>query len=565
MIRNNLKLAVRNLIRNRGYAAINISGIGVGISVFLLLWLFISDELSFNSYHRNAQNIYRIYEEIEDPNVGQKFVGWTSMPLVNALVRDMPEVIDKVNITVDGGTTITSGENKFLERNYFIADPNLFDVFDFTVISGNPKKVVNGQAGAVLTKSTALKFYGHFDVVGDILEVDRFREVEITAIIEDIPANSDLPVNILYVTDYSNWSDGFRSYIKDWNRRSSATSYVLLAEGTDPSTIMARKETFLKKYMGEDWQSRNFHLQPLADVHLKSTWIEDQYPQKGDILYIYIFFTIGSFVLLIACINYINLATAHSLQRVKEVGVRKVVGASKKQIIVQFLVEAMVISLISTLLAVGIIEFTLPYFNLLAEKELAFNFFEMNQTTFLLMIIGFGVGLISGLIPAIMMSRVKSGAATKSLSTSKGTGLLTRKGLVILQFTISIILISSTIVVLRQMNFVSQASLGFDKDQLLVIDINSSRVREEFQAVKNELSKNPGIKNVTATSRVPGEWKMLQQIDIKPQSNKLSDIRLGMHYMSFDEDAIATFNFELAEGSNFGGKCSHGFCFCLNQ
>lgn len=567
MLRNYIKVALRNLSRNKIYNMINIFGLTLGICVFTLLWLFIDHELSYNSYNSNYDRIYRIYEEHTDGSGDRVTNGFTSMALSNALEADFPQIEKKINLFPSGQTTITVGEKRFVERDYIMADPAIFEVFDYELIDGTLKTQTGEKAEAVLTESTALKYFGRTDVTGEFIEHNQFGNLQIMGVIRDIPSNSDLQADIIYACNFMSWSEGWQRFFQSWDQVNTY-SFFLFEEGAQPSEVLAKKEDFLKKYLGEKWQEHDFYFQSLADLHLKSASIEDYdrlQQNKGNIQYIYIFSAIGLFVLLIACINYINLTTARSFERLKEVGIRKVAGATRKQLIFQFLSESLVIPLISVFVAVGVIEFILPWFNSVAQKDLSLNFIE--QPVFLLFFLALAIfiGLISGLTPAWLISGFRAINIFRGSAKRQGK-FMTRKGLVVLQFAISMIMIVATVVVFLQMEYVKTTPLGFDKEQLLIIDINSGRVRSGFQAMKTEFLNHPDVHKVSVASRVPGEWKLIATTEVASDPALPKEENITMHYMGFDEDALSTFDFKLLEGRYFSGNnLSDSLSVLLNE
>ncbi len=555
MFRNYIKVAIRNLSRNRVYGLINIFGLTLGICVFTLLWLFIDHEIGYNSFNSKYNRIYRIYEEHTDGSGGRVTNGFTSMALSNALEEDFPQIEKKVNLFSSGQTTITVGEKRFVERDYIMADPAIFEVFDYELIDGVLKSETGEMVEAVLSETTALKYFGRTDVTGEFLEHNQFGNVEIMAVIKDIPSNSDLQADIIYASNFMNWSEGWQSYFRSWDQLNTY-SFFLFKENAQPAEVLARKDEFLKKYLGEKWEEHDFYFQSLADLHLRSGHIEDYdrlQTNKGNIQYIYIFSAIGIFVLLIACINYINLATARSFERLKEVGIRKVAGATRKQIVLQFLSESLVISFFSVLIAVGVIEFILPTFNEIAQKDLSLNFVEQPEYLLLFFVLAVFIGLISGLTPAWLISGFRAINIFRGAAKRQGK-FMTRKGLVVVQFAVSMVMMVATIVVYLQMEYVKSTPLGFDQDQLLIIDINSGRVRSGFQAMKTEFLNHPDVHKVAVASRVPGEWKLIATAEVASHPAALKEEDITMHFMGFDEDAVETFDFKLLEGRYYAGN-----------
>ncbi len=551
MFMNFLKSAIRNSIRQKGYTFINVLGLSVGLGVFLILIFYIRYEQSFNAYHSKADKIYRIIEKGSTPEAGEVKTIYTNWAMGAAIKEGFPEVEDVARIFIFGGVMHTIQDDRYLERNYYIVEKSYFDVFDHTFIAGDiSRDIGNNGVDLVLTASAAKKYFGSENPVDKMVDTDRFGSCRVVAVIEEIPGNSSFRPDFLYLADLSMWNENFQEYFSSWLPRNCGT-FLVLKDPSAVSAIMQRKEQFLKSNMGEEWEARDFELQALADVHLRSVDIDTPtQTAKGNQQYLVIFALIAFFVLSIAVINYINLATARSIFRRKEVGIRKVVGASRQQLISMFLVESLLISTIALVVALGLIELGLPWFNELTERNIAIPY--MQRPVVLIAVLGVSTltGLLSGLVPAMIISAFRPGQVLGGHFQKVGN-LLSRKVLVVFQFSLSIVLIIATVVVYSQMEYVQNRDMGFDKERKMVIDINSRNVRNSFKAIKNEFASHPDVTSVAAVSRVPGEWKSLPAVGVTRFAGNEPQL---MRFMGFDHDGLETLGIKLKAGINFSGN-----------
>lgn len=549
MIKNYIKVALRNIFRNKVYAIINILGLTLGITCSSLLFLFVIDELSYDDYHSKKERIYRLVE-IDDSGQEIRYFGMTAPPVAKKFAEDYPEVEIGTRLYMFGGhINFKLNEEIYHEREYFYADSDFFDVFTANFIEGDPKTALKEPNSLVINEDWAITLFGTSkNVVGKELIFDDNQTAVITGVIENLPSNTHLQYNILASVPTQN--EEYKEYMNDWDRYGAFT-YFLLEGNTDVTNLSSKIPGFIDTYFEKE-QQRDFYLQSMSDIHFGSEGIEYASDSgRGEMAYIYIFVAIGVFMLLIACINYMNLATAKSLHRGKEIGIRKVSGAVRGQLIAQFLSESTLIAFISFLLSIGLVDLVLPYFNDITEKQFIFNTETFGGILLLLLGITLVVGLLSGSYPAFLMSKLRAANILKGqMSSGKGSVKL-RKVLVIVQFTLSIIMIIATIITLKQLDYIQNASLGFDNTQTLVVDINSRDVRSRFETLKNEFAKSPHIKKVAVSSSVPGEWKNLRQVYIRSVGERDS---LRVNYIGFDDDIIDLYDMEIVEGRNFTGN-----------
>lgn len=552
MFKNFLKAAFRNSLRNKGYTFINMFGLAVGLSVFLLLFFYIRHEQSFNMYNSKAERIYRVVENASSPDAAESKTVFTNWAMAGALKQQFPEVEEVARVFLMGSALNSIGEKRFLERNYYVAEKSYFSVFDHTFIAGD----IGGDVGSngadlVLSESTSRKYFGNENPIGQTVETNGFGNCRVAAVYKDTPLTSSFSPDFIYLTDISMWSENAQKRYSSWEYRNCG-AYVLMKENADIATLMSGKENLLKSNLGAKWETRDFELQPLEDVHLKSVDIATPTQNaKGNQQYIIIFGLIAVFVLSIAIINYINLATARAIFRRKEVGIRKVIGASKSQLISQFLVEAIIISTIALIISLCLIELALPWFNSMTERSISIPYIEQPLTLAFLFAISLSTGLIAGIVPAFIISSFRPGEVLHGHVFQKMGNLITRKVLVVFQFSLSIIMIVATLVVYKQMKFVQNQDMGFEKERKLVIDINYGEVRSNFKAMKSELLAHSDVRSVATVSRVPGEWKNIESVGV---TKLAGETPVDMNFMGFDPDALTTLGISLKTGEGFTGN-----------
>ena len=556
MIKNYIKIAIRNIFRNKAYSAINIIGLTLGITCCSLLFMFVIDEMTFDSFHTKRDQIYRIVERHNDENE-TNYYAFTPAPVGPALVQDYQEVEAMTRLFQFGGhLNFNQEDQKFQERQYYVIDNSFFEIFDFELLYGDPVTALAKPNSIILDQDWANILYGSSEnAIGKMLSMENNSYLaKVTGVMKNIPQNSHLQAKVLISIPSLEDSDFVKSILTGWERYGAST-YLLLNEQANASQLESKMPAFIQKYFGEE-DERVIQLQSLSDIHFESEDIQfgaDE--QHGQIAYIYIFMAIGIFMIVIACINYMNLATAKSMHRGKEIGMRKVSGASRSQLVTQFLSESILTALISFALSIGLVDLLLPYFNEITDKSFMFNTETFSGVFGLLFVITMLVGLLSGSYPAFLLSRLQPAGILKGeMSSGKGS-LLLRKVLVITQFSLSIIMIISTVVASKQMNFIKNQSLGFDNSQMIVIDINNGNVRNRFETMKTEFAKSPYVKNVAVSSRVPGEWKSIREVYMR-NAEVASIDSIRTYYIGFDKDMLDTYNMKLVEGANFTGNIS---------
>ncbi|MCK4663469.1 MAG: ABC transporter permease [Bacteroidales bacterium] len=555
MLKNYFKIAIRNLLRQKAYSIINILGLSIGIACCILIFLYINNELSYDKFHDNVENIYRVSTE---GNISKDYinVAKTSPALSAAIVKDFPEVTNAVRIHEMNQATLFSYKDKnYYEEQIFYADSSFFDIFSFKLIKGNPKKVLTEPFSIVLTEKTASKFFGNEDPVGKSLRINDKNNYLITGIVEDVPQNSHFHFNMLVSFSTLYKLNGKERY-KHWGSISYST-YITLTDGVDYKAFNKKLPDFANRYLfkGEEVDVNiklNPYLQPLTSIHLHSKLMAEIEP-TGDINNVYIFSAIAIFILLIACINFMNLSTARSLRRAKEVGMRKVHGAVKKQIVFQFLGESVLLSLLGLIIALTLVELFLPEFNNLVNKQLSLNF--INDWYLILGFIGVSVvvGIIAGSYPAFYLSSYQPVKVLKGELKEKTGKFSLRNLLVIFQFVISITLIISSIVIFNQLELLKNTKLGFNKDNVIVIPLREERMQQKYEVFTNELKKLPEIISISAASSTLGS--SLNGSGFVPEGVDEKDPWLIFN-MAVDYDYVKTMGMTMSMGRDFSREYS---------
>ena len=544
MFKHDFLMAFRNMKRHKGYSLINVSGLAIGMACCVLITLFIKEELSYDKFHTKADQIYRIAFASSDDEPGLPTNANGSFGVGPALKKDFPEIIETVRIRRMGQDVkryIGYGDKKFYETKFFFAEPSIFTVFDFPLIKGDPATALTDPNTIVLTQEMAAKYFVNEDPIGKTIEADPYNDGEImlfriTGIAKNVPRNSHIHFDFLasYISQKENLFD-FSSYMQHY-------TYALLNKNSSVESLNSKFLEFLKRHWKTDpWYT--ISLQPLLDIRLHSR-LNSEVEPTGNILYIYIFSAVAIFILIIACINFMNLTTARSLTRAKEVSVRKVVGAKKKQLIRQFLGESLLHSIFSILIALGIVLLSMPLFNRLADKDL-------NPATFInpFLIIGIFsialvVGLVAGIYPALFLAAFQPIHSLKSRAGAIFSGTNLRKGLVIFQFALSIGIIFATLTTHKQMRYIQSRNLGYDKEQIMVIPLNKD-LRKNYEAFRNELLSNPGIENMTTSSFVPTKGSGHLSLRLEGREELL----IQVIYL-VDKEFVTTYGLKLQAGNN---------------
>ncbi len=506
MLKNYTILTFRKIFRYRTYSLINILGLSIGLASFIIIMLYVYDEYSYDRYHKNSDRIYRITSVMDFKGVGEKSSS-QPFPMAEAMYEKYPEYIENYvrffNLQ-KSVFTVAYEEKVFNEKRFFYTDTSVFNVFDYQLIKGNKTTALKRPFTMVITKSTALKYFGNENPIGKILKVDNYFEFEITGIVEDVPQQSHFQFDFL--ASFNSLNQLFRSdsMLKNWIWNPCWT-YLLLKDEQQADKLASKFPEFVEQYlkMGED-ESYYLNLQPLTDIHLKSNL--DYEIQKNDKEeYVKILMVIAVLILVIASINFINLATAGAANRAKEIGVKKIIGATRTQLIIQFLVESIIITFISLFIAISLVEFFLPAFRAISGKVVTNDFRFRVETIAGLMSLGLVTAIVSGIYPALFMSGLKPIRLLKGIIRQGTSSTKFRKILVLIQFSISTILIIVTIGIFKQLKYLQNADLGFEDKQIIILNSEFSNLAWKFEKFKNTLLEKKIVYNVTGMDYIIGQ------------------------------------------------------------
>jgi putative ABC transport system permease protein len=559
MIKNYFKTAWRNLWRNKLYTTLNVAGLTFGITCFLVIGLYLFDELTFDEQHTKADRIYRVIEH-KNVNGEATTIAAAGYKLASESKKGIAGVENTTYLQRTGRANLLTPENpsNFFQETVTVADEQLLEIFDFPLLSGDKKTALQEPNSIVINEDLAMRLFNKTDVMGKTVQFS-FMEppLKITGILKNHPRNSSFDFSSVISEASFRVDTNYKNMLaRDWLSNNFSV-YALLKPNTS-STSVAEKMTKLVHDNFEAPAGTNFSftLQPIKDIHLNSKNIVDGARNSnvdaiphGSAFYIKIFSFIALFVLLIAGINYMNLTTARASNRLKEIGVRKTIGAFQSHLIRQFLLESLLVTFISFLLALGVVNLLLPAFNQFTNKELSFGFSTDYRIWLYAIAFVTIIGFLSGSYPALLLSRFKPVLLLKGLKLQNRTDLSLRKALVVFQFTISVVMIIGTIVLFLQVRYLNNTNLGFNKDLLVVIDVNTRKARSNFEAVKSELAKIPTVKSVSVTSRVPGEWKSIVTIRIKNMGS--TDEPNASYLIGADKDFLKTYEIKLLQGRNF--------------
>ncbi|HEX8041257.1 MAG TPA: ABC transporter permease [Chryseosolibacter sp.] len=553
MLSNYLNIALRSLLKSKAHTVINVFGLAFGIACVFLIILYVKGEVSYDRFHRKAENLYRITWGGSEPQTR------TPHPMAQALKSDFPEVVSAVSLTPLYAAGLTKethsfrnpkSDTRYDEKNILAVDTTFFDVFSFPLVKGNPKTALKQVNGVLLSESMARKYFPGEDPVGQQLAVDAEDYlVEVVGVFKDVPQNSHFHFDFLvsYLREKSfdpqspfySWSD-FGHY-----------NYVRLRDGADPKALEKKLMPWMRKYLplpDQDYQSLvdhgyGFRLQPVTDIHLKSR-LRWELEANGDIEYVYLLSAAALLTLVIACVNFMNLTTAKSAERAKEIGVRKTLGAGQSQLSFQFLGESVIMALIAVAVGVLVIEVSLPVFNSATGLSFAIDYAQDGP---ILLLLGISIGLLSGLYPSFYLSGIKPHLVLKGKMAQTPKGAAFRKGLIVFQFFMSMILISSALIIYRQLDYLTHKDLGFGKEAVLVIPVKNESGMRRFEALQNELLGIDGVVSVTASSNIPGG--QFNQHHIAPLD--FPDEEVASSEAFVDYDFFRTLNIPLAEGRAF--------------
>jgi putative ABC transport system permease protein len=546
MFKSYLKITFRKIVKHKGYTCINVAGLGIGLASSFLIALFVKDELAYDRYHEHSDRIYRLVSS--SPLSPQGGAALTVSEHVAHVLRDLSHfggIVAGTRIKPSKGL-VHYRDKRFNEDRFFFADTSVFNVFTFPLRIGDSGTALARPNTLVMTDDMAEKYFGEENPIGKVLTFDDSLDFEVTGVLEDIPRNSHFRFDFL------------ASFARIEKSAYSSYAYLLLDAHTSSAEIEQRLPAIFKKY-GDYTPSEGFgfHLQPLTKIHLHSH-LEWEIEPNGEIGYIYVFSIIAVLLLLIACINFINLATARFTEHAHEVGMRKVIGAGKPGLVIRFLAESLILSMTALAVALALVECILPFFNHLLDKALAIRF-----DADLLMLVGVfaSLGVIAGLYPAVLFSQFHPIQVLKGEYSSGYSGRTLTKSLVVFQFAVTVVLMIGTLVVHGQLNYVRQRHLGFNKEQVVVLSIRDKNAQRQYHTLKNELLQHADVINAAASSTVPGrvgEAYLPQWLYSLPGAKDEVQEGSQVNTLFVDADFLQTMEIELAAGRIFSAQPGGG-------
>ncbi|HKR06191.1 MAG TPA: ABC transporter permease, partial [Bacteroidia bacterium] len=551
MIRNYFKIAWRSLRRNKLYSIINITGLSIGIACCILIFLFVHHELSFDKYNVNAHRIYRLTEVLHMPK-GDNARAVTSPPMAPALKTNFPEIENTVRINYSS-RNLSNKEKTFDETRILYADSGFFDIFTFPMVSGNPQKALTEPFSVILTETTAKKYFGSEPSLGKTMQLSDTINLTVTGIIKDVPENSHFTFDCVLSAATIYKMNGYDPN-DNWYNNNYYT-YLLLSENYNYKNLETKITALISKEMAEQRKETglwyDLKLQPLTDIHLKSN-LNSEIAPNGDITYVYIFSVVAFLILLIACCNFINLSTAKSINRAKEIGLRKVIGAQRTQLTMQFLGESILFAVISTLLALIIVIIILPFYNSFTSQTFSLSFLLSPFLFLIYVIIILCIGFVAGIYPAFLMSSFKPVNILKGQLKHEWKDIFLRKGLVVFQFTIAIVLIVGTALIFQQLRFIQSQKLGLNKEQVIEFDLSRADAPKQ-ETLLREISKTPGVESASLTDFT---FKYgISSVAVIPEGFAENEVS-SQCVITVDENFLKTFRIPLAAGRDFSKQFS---------
>lgn len=550
-----IAFTLRTLRRRRSFAIASLLGLGIGTAACLMAALFVRDELSFDQYHVNKNRIHRLVN-LSHPDTPDDGVAKINGHWGKSARTEIPEVEEVTRFVIGGQRFVETSDKRLFENNGFYVDPSVFRVFSFTLTEGNPDLALVEPNTIVLTQSMRRKYFGTEPVLGQTMIVDA-EPYRVTGVMEDVPANSHFTFSCLYSME------SLRNPLRDtWVRWNQYYTFLLLRPDADPAVVPAKMKRIIDLNVDKEVADNfNPYLQPLTSIHLYSQLFREVRPNSS-VAYVYLFASIAFLILTIACINFINLSMAQGTSRAKEIGVRKVNGALRTQLIGQFLRETLLITAAAVLLANGIVVLALPYLNSLTGKSLTLDYTEAPGMGLIVLSIAGFTALIAGLLPALRLSSLRPVFAMKSQSTPGGAATL-RKSLVAVQFALSSILVIASAVILNQLEFIQRKPSGFDPQQVITIPIHNEVFRLQHEAVKKELSALPGVISVSASGNLPGgsDWG-IPAVAEGFTSETMPDMRV----LAVDPTFLETYGITLVDGRSFSPSlASDSVTYLINE
>jgi len=557
MLKSYLKVSLRNLQRHKGFSIINILGLAIGMACCILILQYVWDEQSYEQNHARADQIYRLVTEAE---IGGRLINTALSPPSwgPTLVQDYPEVLQMVRIkTPNSRWLIKHEEKEFWEKGFYFVDESIFEVFSFTFVQGDPRTALSEPNTVVITESVASRYFGDEDPIGKVFDGEGFIFPRVTGVIKDFVGNTHFHGDfftsmrtLVPTEDVNLYGDLYNVDFQSQGLNFAVYTYLLLQKGVPSSVLEAKIPGFVETYLGQQLRRRGGeirpYLQPVADIHLHSN-LDGEIESNSDISYVYIFSALALIIILIACINFMNLATARSASRAREVGMRKVVGASRSDIVKQFIGDAMLLAMISLALALVMVHLSLPVFNTVSGKQMVMDY-GSGILPLSLVGITLAVGIVAGSYPAFFLSSFIPISVLKGSLRAGSTNVRMRKGLVILQFSMAIVMMVSTYVVFDQLTFLRERDLGFEKEHIINIPLANIDMANGYTDYKTAILQHPDILSATGSSALPGG--LLGIVNLRPIARD-DETGVTLNTVRADIDFIETLGIEMIAGRAF--------------
>jgi len=547
MIKSYFTTAIRNILRHRVFSIINIIGLSIGMTAFFLIFQYIRFEKSYDRWHTKADRIYRVVPDVSTPSGTDHTMGRCTAPVALNLKKDFPGIENAVRMSTDD-FLVRCGDRRFQEHYVLMADSSLFDIFDFQLLEGDKHTALTQPMSVVLSESTAKKYFGNSDPLGQhLLLTGAALDATVTGVMKDIPVNSQIKTNLFVSLSSNRHIYGQNTPDSTWTRDYAYFTYILLKPHTDAAALQGKFPAWLDFHSGSQFKQMQVHdsllLEPLTQIYLHT---KREVAERGSIDNVRIFSVIGIFILILASINFINLTTARSVERAKEVGVRKAIGALRSQLSLQFIGESVILCLLAFILTVVLCGLLTPPFNQLAGKTISTGIFSNSSGPMTLLTLAVLVGVTAGIYPAAVLSSFRPVAVLKGRFVGGAQGAMLRKGLVVVQFGISILLLIGTAVVYSQLDFMRNGNLGFNKEQTIVIPTNSDK---NFAVFKQSLSDLPAVLSSTYSSSVFGEGLFNAYTELQNRQGEMQKANLDLY--TIDYDFIPQYGLQLVAGRNF--------------
>jgi putative ABC transport system permease protein len=559
MLKSYFITGIRNLLSQKIYSFIKIIGLSLGLAASMMIYLYVQEDLSYDTFHQHYSRIVRLLTIDSAEGVSSKLVGVTQPTLAPAAEEELPEVIESVRFTGGGRYDLSYNDNILKCEAAFRVDPSVFDVFDFNVIDGPKEGILENPGSIAITESLATKIFGDENPIGKTIKLNRTTDLNVTAVLADPPKNSHLKFDLLHSLVPGKDEDGLRQALETW-QGIFTFSYLLLDKPIGADDLNAKLQAISKKNNAFEFFTPV--VQPLEDVHLRSKEILfETNTNKSDILNVYVLSTISGLILLLAVVNFMNLVTAKSAGRAKEVGMRKVIGAVRYQLIGQHLIESVIVTCIAAIIAILIVFATVPLLNNTYQRFADVSLLMQPQNVLIILALILVVGILAGLYPAFVLSSFKPILVLKGSFKNSSRGVQLRKSLVVVQFTISIALMVGTGIVFQQMNFIYSTDLGYNREQVISIQQNGDAISRST-TLKTELLRNENIISAgTSSSRI---GQQLGRTNIFPEGST-GETNIITSIMSADENFLPTMNMKMSKGRNFSLDYDDSLSMIINE